>query len=193
MPAGRRVQSHCSRGYGFDELVYDVQHRPSRTERLRQRKIENVPFRTRRKIGKMGLGLFELLGIGSLETEYGLLVITNRKQGPDRSRSGAFAGVELPRDGLHDVPLPGVGILRFVDKDMVGRLVKLVADPVSHTPRFQQLDGVLDQVVEIDHSRRALCVGISAGIGLADRKGIGEVRRDLRSTLQLQQAQQPIV
>ena len=54
---------------------------------------------------------------------------------------------------LDDVPLLAVGVLRFIDQDMIGPAIELVADPFAHARRGKEPPGPSDQVVEIGDAR----------------------------------------
>jgi hypothetical protein len=98
---------------------------------VNQRQVANLAIRATSKVGEMCLGLFELSRVGALKSEDRLLVVANREECSDDAGLGPLARIEFTGNRLDDVPLPRVGILCFIDKDMVRRLIKLVADPVT--------------------------------------------------------------
>ena len=73
----------------------------------------------------------------SLKTEYRLLEIADREQGPMPLGVHAHTGKKLAGQRPDDIPLREIGILRLVDQDMVGALVELVADPGRHITFLQ--------------------------------------------------------
>ncbi len=67
-----------------------------------------------------------------------------------------------------------IGVLRLVDQDMVGRLVELVADPLTHAGLTEQGDRGADQIIEIDRPQPPLGAGIGSGIIAPDIERVGE-------------------
>ena len=97
------------------------------------------------------------IGVRALETENRLFVIANHEQRA-LDIAGAIAIEPGPGQRLDDLPLPGVGILRFIDKHMVDALVELVAHPIGRPRCLQQPLRRRDHVVIIDHPEP--CLGI---------------------------------
>ena len=52
--------------------------------------------------------------------------------------AGAFPREELLGQGGDDAPLRGIGVLRFVDQDVVGPTVQLEAHPLAHPRLLEQ-------------------------------------------------------
>ena len=133
----------------------------------------------------------EFAWAGALEAEDRLLVIADAEYRPDgpvmsllRVAGGEAAAcpgaaVEFLGDSLDDVPLLLVGILPFVDQDVIGFLIELVAYPVAHPRRREQHGGFADEIVEIDRPAGAFGLDIMPRISLArgqaGRDQIGEL------------------
>ena len=94
----------------------------------------------------------EIARAGALKAEYRLLEVAHGEDRPDLVGARAFTGEEIVCQGLDDLPLGAVGILRLVDEDVVETAIEFVADPVGHRGIRQQVCGALDQIVEIDQS-----------------------------------------
>src|SRR5688572_1092187 len=97
--------------------------------------------------------------IGALEAIDRLLGVADREQRADTVGARAVPGRELLRDQTEDAPLFRVGVLRFVDEDMVDAPVELVEDPGGGVA-LQQQQRLADEVVEIE--------GAEPGLGLRD-------------------------
>ena len=67
---------------------------------------------------------------GVLKREDGLLLVADRKNGTLHAAC-PFARKKLFRQKTDDLPLPGAGVLRLVNQNMVNALVKLVMHPGS--------------------------------------------------------------
>ena len=94
--------------------------------------------------------LAEVFRAGALEPENRLLVVADCKDGAHRIALRPRAVEVIVGQRLDDAPLRRIGILRFVDEDMVETAVELVADPLGHRAVRQQAGGAGDKVVEID-------------------------------------------
>ncbi len=70
----------------------------------------------------------EFLRRRALERENRLLLVADREDGPD-SPPRARSGEKLGRESRHDGPLLGRSVLRFVDEQVVERVIELVHDP----------------------------------------------------------------
>ena len=88
---------------------------------------------------------------------------------------------------LDDLPLRGIGVLRFVDEDMIDLAVELVAHPVAHSGLAKQAPRPVDQIVEVGDARRALGLGIGCGERLARPQPGRNVGSEPRSVLKAQQ------
>ncbi len=132
-------------------MVDRLQDRRSRAERIGERyRIEFQP------------GILELLlqaaatqvefpGGGALKRKDRLLFVADREHRPDHAIARAGAGGEFGNDVRDDVPLPGTGVLRFVDQHMIDAAVELVMHPagrhaVEHRQRF------VDQIVIVEQA-----------------------------------------
>src|SRR3954447_25354476 len=87
---------------------------------------------------------------------------------------------------LDDFPLGSVGVLRFVNKDVVDLAVELVTHPLAHAGLPQELPRPVDEVVKVGDPGRALGRGISLSECLASTQTAGDVRGKPRAVLQLQ-------
>src|SRR5690606_31874640 len=94
----------------------------------------------------------EVLGAGALEAEDRLLVVADDEDRSQLTVALPFAGEEIVGQRADDRPLRGVGVLRFVDQDVVELPVELVADPRAKSRLRQQPSGPADQIIEIDQS-----------------------------------------
>ena len=159
-----------------DHPIDHGQDRRRRAEALVHRQVEEVALDRPRLAGEPGAGDVEAVRIGPLEAEDRLLVIADGEDRPVALRR-PLPGEILAGQRADDVPLPLVGVLGLVDEDMVGLAVELVAHPVAHAGRQQQLLGPRDQIVEIDRARRPLGLGISERERLP-RAQAGRERRD---------------
>ena len=81
---------------------------------------------------------------------------------------------------VDDLPLRGVGILRFIHQHMIEAAIELVADPFRQFGPAEQSGGAADLVVEINEP--------GAGLGLvpAQRKGAAQLQRGGQPADQLQ-------
>ena len=93
--------------------------------------------------------LTKVLRARALETEYGLFIVADCEDRTDRMARCSLAREEIIDERIDNLPLGSIGILRFVDKDVVEAAIKLVADPVSGNLSAEQLRSTLDQIVEI--------------------------------------------
>ena len=121
--------------------------------------------------------LVELARIGALEAVDGLLEVADHEQGAVRPSASRRAAEIFLGQRADDVPLRGVGVLRFVDEDVVGALVELVAHPFAHSGLGQQPARPADQIVEIGDAGAALGLRISVGEGPPRAKPRGHVVR----------------
>ncbi len=106
-----------------------------------------------------------------LKAEDRLLGVADDEQRPARAMRLFRLDLEIVLDdGLDQIPLRAIGVLRFVDEDMVDTLVELVADPLGDARRIEQCAGPADQIVEIGDAGEALGSGIGLRIGTASRQ-----------------------
>ena len=130
-------------------------------------------------------GVPEILRAGALETEDCLLEIADGENRAHSIPTRALAAEEIVGQSLYDLPLRPIGILRFIDEDMVETAIQLVADPVSHCRVRKQVGGTGNKIVEIDKpfarlGRLPLKSKCAASRELGHKK-IGEVKQ--RTTL----------
>ena len=92
----------------------------------------------------------EVFRAGPLEAEDRLLVIAHGKDRAHRLAARARTVEIIVGQCLHDRPLRRVGILRFIDEDVIEAAVELVTDPVGHRAVGQERGGAGDEIVEID-------------------------------------------
>ena len=88
-------------------------------------------------------------GVCALETKDRLFLIAH---GEDRSRGlrpGALTRKELIGDRPHDLPLLGIGVLRFVDQDMVQPAIEFEQDPGRHVAVRQKIAGAVYQIIVV--------------------------------------------
>ena len=130
---------------------------------------------------------FELARVGALETVDRLLEVADHEQCPPAGVRRPRPAEIFPRERIDDRPLVGVGILRFIDKDMVGPAVELVAHPFAHPRRIEQAAGPADEIVEIGHSGGALGAGIGFGEGGSGAQSRGLNRGERGTTLERQE------
>jgi hypothetical protein len=170
-----------------DDRVHRAQHRRRGAEAAVHRQIEEfgrqlaladveldrgVAHITRLRLEILARSL-ESFWVGALEAEDRLLVVAHREQGAVAPhRPGA--GEEFLAQRADDAPLGGVGVLGFVDEDVVGSLVEFVADPFTHARPPKQTLGPADEVVEIDHPSRPLRRRIGLGETLPRPEPRGE-------------------
>ena len=102
-------------------------------------------------------------GIGALEPEDRLLVVADHEQRAPAILGLGIAGEIFGGERVDNRPLVGIGVLRFVDQDVVGALVELVAHPIAHPRAIEQPPRPVDQVVEIGDPGGALGADIGAG------------------------------
>ncbi len=106
----------------------------------------------------------EAPGIGPLERIDRLLLVADSEDGAILGPC-AGAGEELRRQGAHDVPLVGGGVLRLVDQHVVDAAVELVEHPGRIGPLGQKLVGSLNQVCEIEPAHGVLGALVKADVG----------------------------
>ena len=87
---------------------------------------------------------------GALKTKDRLFVITDDEQRAQLVAMRALPGKEIAGQGIDDLPLRRVGVLRLVNQDMVDPSIELVTDPFGQVAARQQGSGLADLVVEID-------------------------------------------
>ncbi len=171
-------------GQRLDRGIDELEHGPGRAERLRQREAVPRPcphragaalFRIRRprvlrEPLEMPLGATKIDRIGALKAENRLFEVADREERAELAAMRAFACKEFLGDRLDDLPLVEVGILRFVDQDMLGRLIELVTHPIAHPRLAKQRDCRADQIVEIDRANPPLRALIGCRIVAPDRQ-----------------------
>ena len=102
----------------------------------------------------------EMARVSALKAEDRLLVVAHRKQRAVDSATRAASGKKFARNCLNDRPLAVIGVLRLINQDMVGRLIKLVANPIAHPRRFEQFNRLPDQIIIINQPAHSLCLNI---------------------------------
>ncbi len=145
--------------------VDDVENRRHGPEAQGQRQFIDDMTRARRTRLKAVQRFDEGLRAGALESEDRLPGVTDDEERARRAVVLVRLGLEIVLDdGLDEVPLSLVGVLRLVDQHMVDALVELVADPFGYALGLEKRTRAADQIVEIDHAGQALGGGIGAGI-----------------------------
>ena len=143
-----------------EQRIDQFEHGFGGAEGFDQREIEQIMpdrFRLPREID---LRRLKIDRIGALKAENRLFIVADRKDGADAIGLGAIARKEFARQRRDDGPLLGIGVLRLVDKDMIGRLIELEADPVGHARLAEQFDRLADEIVEIDRALKPFRLGI---------------------------------
>ena len=142
--------------------VDEFEDRPRRAEALPQIQVAQAArLAGGAQLGKIGGESFhltahpvlrprEVFRAGPLKAEDRLLVIANHEQGAQLVAMRAFPGKEIAGQGIDDFPLGFVGILRFVDQDVIKAPVQLVADPFGQIAARQQGSRLTDLVVKVD-------------------------------------------
>ena len=95
------------------------------------------------------------IGVRPLKAENRLFIVTDHEQGA----LGILRPVAIePWLGqrLDDLPLPGVGVLRFIDQHVIDALVELVAHPFGGAGGLEQPLCRCDHVVIIDNTQPRL-------------------------------------
>ena len=96
-------------------------------------------------------GAVELIGVGALKREDGLLAIADGEDGARRSGGGfpyPGADEELGGQSLSDAPLFRRGVLDLVEQEMVEATIELVEHP-GGARVHEQRSGAADQVVVV--------------------------------------------
>ena len=161
-----------------DDAINRLQDLRRRAEAAVHRQVEEIPADAAGLAVEPGTGDVETGRVRALEAEDRLLVIADCEDGAV-PRGGALTGEIFEGYGPNDVPLPLVGVLRLVDEDVVGRLVKLVADPVAHAGGKQKLLRPADEIIKIHHAVSALRCGISNRESLAGAKACSQQGHEL--------------
>ena len=184
----------ADRGNGaVDEIEYIVRGtealpKPIFPQIARMRPPTQVGSRVRcfpHAFGKTISGVPEILRACALEAEDCLFEIADGENRAHRIPTRALAAEEIVGQSLYDLPLRPIGILRFIDEDMVETAIQLVADPVSHCRVRKQVGSTGNKIVEIDKpfarlGRLPLESKCAASRELGHKK-IGEVKQ--RTTL----------
>ncbi len=125
-----------------ENSVNHLQNRWGRAEGERQFHRMPAPFGGTRAGGEVIAHGLKGGWIGALKAVDGLLHIAHREQGPGRAHGaviavfiGAVAGEEFVGQGADHLPLFGIGILGFVDQDVIQPTVQFVEHPIRTTAR----------------------------------------------------------
>ena len=94
--------------------------------------------------------------IGALETENRLLFVADREECSFGVLARTFSGKELLGQGPDDLPLLGIGVLGFIDQDMVEPAIELEENPRRHRAIDQKIAGAVDEIVIIETALRRL-------------------------------------
>ena len=92
----------------------------------------------------------QLFGVRALERVDRLLLVAHDEEGAIHLVTRPGAGVKFICQPFDHVPLPGRGVLRLVDKDMVDAAVDAEQHPSSHGLVGQQSAGFEDQIVKVE-------------------------------------------
>ena len=145
----------------FDCAVDKLKYRNAGSERLPQIKwLQLALTRVHSRFGGILNGgsysladaffrFAKVLRTGPLKTENRLLVVAYCKYSPDFASGRAFAIEEVINQCIDDVPLRLIGVLRFIDKDMIEPAIQLEAYPVSGLLLLEQFGCTRDQIIEI--------------------------------------------
>ena len=106
-----------------------------------------------------------------METVNRLLEITDGKQGTRLVRLHAHAAVKIVAKRTDDFPLRRIGILRFVDQNMVDLPVEFETHPIGHLATLEQGRCSPDHVVKID------CADGVFGVAILRSKFLADVKR----------------
>ncbi|MDQ2675349.1 MAG: hypothetical protein M3Y34_00940, partial [Actinomycetota bacterium] len=159
MRIGRLGKAHVRIADIGDHCVHDVEHGRRRPEARLDRQIAELESRARPRIfacfEKRDRLLanpvprpLEFVRIGPLEAEDRLLEIPDHEERSAPPLARALAREKFGGERLDDLPLRAIGVLAFVDEDVVGAPVELVADPFPHARGLEQLPSPGDQIIE---------------------------------------------
>ena len=177
---------------GLDRGVHDIEHRLGRAETGRDGEVAELSggLRFGQVFGAAAehrTSLVESRRVGPLEAVNGLLEIADHEERA-RAPLGLARAAEIFIDQpLDDLPLRGVGVLRFVDQHVVDLAVELVAHPLAHAGFAQQATSPFDKVVEVGDSGRALGLRVGRRECLPGAQPRGDVRGKPGAALHAQQ------
>ena len=146
----------------LDHLVDEVEHRLRRAKAGADRQFGKRSAAPFGKFSKMLPRFLELGRIGALEPEDRLLEVADHEQG-SMLGSGTFTGKIFLGDRPDDRPLRAIGVLRFVDQQMVGCPIELEPYPIAHAFGLKQRTGPANQVVEVRNPGGTLGLRVSLG------------------------------
>ena len=151
-----------------DHRIDDIEHRRRRPEARLDRQIAEFERGARpcifarfeqrgRLLANPVPRALEFMRVGALEAEDRLLEVADHEE---RAASAPRARPAPAKNSAASAwtisHCCAVGVLAFVDEDVIGPPVELVADPVPHARGCEQLPGPGDQVVEVGDAGAAL-------------------------------------
>ena len=167
-----------ARGVLRKDFVHEAQHFRHRAARGFQTHIGEIL----RAGFEMRAVALEFLRLRALEGEDGLLLVAHREDGAHMLALAAFAGEHFLGQRLHDLPLFGAGVLRFVDEDVIEAAIQLVENPRRIGAAVEKLERLGDEVVVIEHPAQALLIRIDAAHVAHDhQRRMGKLRRARRA------------
>src|SRR4029078_3899418 len=162
-----------------EDRVDRPEYRRSRAKRGDQRQFRELLTGGADALSEILTYTLERRRGGALEAEDRLFGIADDEHRAAQ-RASAFAGEELLRQRRHHLPLLGIGVLRFVDEDVIDAAVELVEHPRRNIRALEKIARGEDEIVIVQQRAFFLQAAILAqdAVGKPVERGSRARHRD---------------
>ena len=171
--AGRRQQRRCDIG-AVENLVDAIEDFGKRAETGAQRFPMPLPICGFRQPLQLAPLFNEQARLGALERIYRLLGVTHGKDGLG-ALGRAIAAEIIVDQGPDHRPLLGIGVLAFIDQNVIDPRIELVAHPGAEPLVAQQRRGTRHKIIEIHERAGALLLLVARDDGRQNPRQRGAV------------------